>query len=595
MTVLAASHLVLGATQPNRSLEGYSQNTLSFLPAVAYDSGGNDARSVVIADVNGDGKPDLVVANICLTSQAQLCSTGFVNGAVSVLLGNGDGTFRTAVTYDSKGLYALAATVADVNGDGKPDILVANRGCQRFCGNGTVAVLLGNGDGTFQPAVTYNSGDGDAWSVAVADVNSDGRLDLVVANNLSSAVGVLLGNGDGTFQSAVSYPTGAQGGMWVAIADVNGDKKMDLLVAAASGAVGVLMGNGDGTFQPAVDYAAGGSQAISVTVADVNGDGKPDLLVANYIPGGSIGVLLGNGDGTFQPAVTYASGGNQPASIAVADVNSDGKLDMIVANLSFSVDVLLGNGDGTFQGALYYNSGGAYPDFVAAADLNADGLADIVAANMGGTNISVGEGSVGVLLNNSTFSKFTTATTILSSLNPSVYGQAVTWTAAVTSSGSVLPTGTVKFKWSGYVIGSGTLNASGIATLTRSNLNADPYPLVAVYVGDAANLGSTSPVLNQVILQAASSATITSSLNPSKQGQAVTFTATITSPTVIPTGPVTFTSGKTVLGTAQLSNRVAKFTTSTLAVGSSVITATYYGSSNIQKSSASLTQTVNQK
>jgi hypothetical protein len=149
--------------------------------------------------------------------------------------------------------------------------------------------------------------------------------------------------------------------------------------------------------------------------------------------------------------------------------------------------------------------------------------------------------------------------------------------------------------WSTYTIGSTTLNASGIATLTKSNLNADPYPLVAVYVGDAANLGSTSPILNQVILQTTSAATITSSLNPSKQGQAVTFTATITSPTVIPTGPLTFTAGKEVLGTAQLSNGVAKFTTSTLAVGSTVITATYYGSSNIVKSSASLTQTVQQK
>jgi hypothetical protein len=180
-------------------------------------------------------------------------------------------------------------------------------------------------------------------------------------------------------------------------------------------------------------------------------------------------------------------------------------------------------------------------------------------------------------------------------LNPSLYGQKVTWTATVTSSGSVTPTGTVKFMWSTYTIGSATLNASGIATLTKSNLNADPYPLVAVYVGDAANLGSTSPILNQVILQTTSAATITSSLNPSKQGQAVTFTATITSPTVIPTGPLTFTAGKEVLGTAQLSNGVAKFTTSTLAVGSTVITATYYGSSNIAKSSASLTQTVQQK
>jgi Bacterial Ig-like domain (group 3) len=131
-----------------------------------------------------------------------------------------------------------------------------------------------------------------------------------------------------------------------------------------------------------------------------------------------------------------------------------------------------------------------------------------------------------------------------------------------------------------------------VATLTRSNLNADTYPLTAVYLGDADNLGSTSTILNQVVLETTSSATLTSSPNPSTQGQAVTFTAKISSPTVMPTGPVTFTSGKTVLGTAQLSGGKATLTISTLAVGSTKVTVTYYGDSNIAKSSASVAQTV---
>ena len=189
--------------------------------------------------------------------------------------------------------------------------------------------------------------------------------------------------------------------------------------------------------------------------------------------------------------------------------------------------------------------------------------------------------------------KSATATTLVSSMNPSIYGQRVTWTATVATSGSVAPTGKVNFTW-GYNIGTVTLNASGVATLTRSNLNADPYPLQAVYVGDANNLASTSPALNQVITQATTSATLTSSPNPSASGQAATFTATIISPTVLPTGPVTFAMGKTVLGTAQLSGGKAKFTISTLAVGSTKVTATYYGNSNIAKSSASVTQTVHQ-
>ena len=184
-----------------------------------------------------------------------------------------------------------------------------------------------------------------------------------------------------------------------------------------------------------------------------------------------------------------------------------------------------------------------------------------------------------------------TSTSLVSNLNPSIYGQKVTWTAKVTSSGSIKPTGKVTFTW-GNTIGTATLNASGVATLTRSNLNADTYPLTAVYSGDANNPGSTSAVLNQVVTQASSAATLTSSPNPSTQGQAVTFTAAITSPTGTAQGPVTFTAGKTVLGTAQLNSGHAKLTISSLAVGSTKVTATYYGDSNIAKSSASVTQTV---
>jgi hypothetical protein len=149
----------------------------------------------------------------------------------------------------------------------------------------------------------------------------------------------------------------------------------------------------------------------------------------------------------------------------------------------------------------------------------------------------------------------------------------------------------VTFTW-GNTIGTAMLDSSGVATLTKSSLNADTFPLTAVYSGDAANLGSTSAVLNQVVQQTTSAATLTSSPNPSVQGQAVTFTATITSPTVTAKGPVTFTAGKTVLGTAQLSNGHAKLTTSSLPVGSTKVTGTYYGDSDIAKSSASVTQTV---
>jgi hypothetical protein len=341
---------------------------------------------------------------------------------------------------------------------------------------------------------------------------------------------------------------------------------------------------------------AGG--ASSIAVADVNGDGKLDLATMDG-ESGNVSVLLGNGDGTFQPGVVYggATGLGTP-SVALADVNGDGKLDLVA--VTFQIDskgdggigVFLGNGDGTFQPEVVFGSGGYYAWSLAVADVNGDGKPDLVAANL---QLSVGKplkGFVGLLLNNTSFGKSTTSTALISSLNPSTYGQKVTWTATVTSSGSITPTGKVNFNWSGHTIGSATLSSSGVATLTRSKLNADPYPLTAVYTGDANNLASTSPALNQVVLEATSTATLTSSPNPSTQGQAVTFTAKISSPTVTPRGPVTFTAGKTVLGTAQLSSGKAILTISSLPLGSTKVTVTYNGDSNIAKSSASVNQTV---
>ena len=206
----------------------------------------------------------------------------------------------------------------------------------------------------------------------------------------------------------------------------------------------------------------------------------------------------------------------------------------------------------------------------------------------------MGPASVGVLLNNTgrCVGKCSTSTALTSTLNPSTYGQSVTWTATVKTTGSIAPAGTVNFMWDGYSIGTATLNASSVATMTRSILNAYSYPLAAVYEGDANNAPSTSAILNQVVKETTSAAKLTSSPNPSTKGQAVTFTATITSPTVVPTGPVTFTSETTVLGTAQLREGKATFTTSALAVGSTAVKATYSGDSNIAESSASLTQTV---
>jgi hypothetical protein len=330
------------------------------------------------------------------------------------------------------------------------------------------------------------------------------------------------------------------------------------------------------------------------------------VTVVSPSPGGGVSnalyfsIVVQQSSLSFLPAVTYDSGGYIAQSVKIADVNGDGKPDIIVANWwdtndIGAVGILLGNGDGTFKNGSSVLGTAALTGGIAALTTSSlpAGIDTITAAYAGDANFS-GSTSPGLrqVVNNTT--KSAISTTLSSSLNPSIYGQSVTWKANVTTLGSVPPTGTVNFAWDGYSIGAATLNASGVATLTKSNLNVYTYPLTAVYSGDANNAGSTSAVLNQVVKEATSSAALSSSLNPSTQGQAVTFTATISSPTVVPTGPVTFTAGTTVLGTAQLSGGKATFSTSTLAVGSTTVKATYNGDSNIAESSASVTQSVQQ-
>jgi hypothetical protein len=223
---------------------------------------------VAVADFNGDGAADLAVANA---------------GGVSVLLGNGDGTFQAAVNYTA-GSGSAAVAAGDFIGNGKADLAVVN------AVDGTVSVLLGNGDGTFQPAVSYAVG-ADPQAVSIGDLNGDGRPDLVVANNAANSVSVLLGNGDGTFQAAVSYAGGANP-QSVAVADVNGDGLADVVVAdAGSGNVGVLLGNGDGTLQAAVAFGAG-SGPVSLALADFNGDSRADVVAVGG-GGNTAEVLLG--------------------------------------------------------------------------------------------------------------------------------------------------------------------------------------------------------------------------------------------------------------------------------------------------------------
>jgi hypothetical protein len=268
----------------------------AFRAAVGYRTGPN-ASGVAVGDFNGDGIPDLAVADAGNEIDAS------APGTVSILLGKGDGTFRAAIDYPSGGDGAQAIAVGDFNHDGIPDLVVANSGGLRNGGQGgKVSVLLGKGDGTFQAAVDYAAGIGP-YSVTVGDFNGDGILDIAIANLFSTEVSVLLGKGDGTFQVPAGYFVGpfAGGPSSVAAKDLNGDGILDLAVVFGGG-VRVLLGNGDGTFQTSpISYLAGGAYGAhfvtSLAIADFNGDGLPDLAVANS-DSRNVAILINDGKWT---------------------------------------------------------------------------------------------------------------------------------------------------------------------------------------------------------------------------------------------------------------------------------------------------------
>ena len=359
----------------------------TFRPPVTYALAQSFPSAIVAADLTGNGRVDLAVVGPN--------SLGYDNtGELSVLLGNGDGTFQPAVQYAMTGSYVTAMVAGDFTGDGRTDLAVTGYYDNTVTNTvvGEVSVLVGNGDGTFQPAVQYGVGE-SPFGIVAGDFNGDGHVDLAVASGVE--VSVLLGNGDGTFQTQVTYAVGSSPGGLVA-GDFNGDRKLDLAVVnRGSNDVSVLLGNGDGTFQPQVTYAMGPGPE-SIVAGDFNGDGRLDL--ATMHDNGTVSVLLDNGDGTFQPLSRPTNAvGLSPAAIVAGDFNADGKLDLAVVNsVSNDVSVLLGNGDGTFQPQVTY-AVGLGPSAIVAGDLNGDGRTDLAVT---GYDPLTNAGEVSILLGN---------------------------------------------------------------------------------------------------------------------------------------------------------------------------------------------------
>jgi hypothetical protein len=336
---------------------------------------GQEPYQLASGDFNGDGKLDLAVANV----------TG---GTVSIMKGKGDGTFQTQTQYPA-GYSPIAVVVGDFNKDGNPDLVVVNNG-NRFNGHpGTVTMLIGNGKGAFHKGKTFNCGTGPFFIVA-GDFNRDGNLDVAVADynvSFGNSVAILLGKGDGTFRPFVAYTVGSAP-IGLAAEDVNGDGILDLVTAnELSASVSVLLGKGDGTFDTHMDYPVV-RNPISVAIADLNGDKKPDLGTVSATDN-TLSILLGNGDGTFQPHVDSAAG-SAPVSIAIADFNADNRQDIAIVNSTNpgAVSILLGKGDGTFKAPVSFPAD-TFPQGLALGDFNGDGRLDLSTADVFSNLVSV--------------------------------------------------------------------------------------------------------------------------------------------------------------------------------------------------------------
>ena len=361
----------------------------SFKASREFDISAKSAQSVALADLNGDGKLDVVAAH-----GADFPEELRRLRVVSILFGRGDGRLGPSHVYeigkpgDEMGAWSIAT--GDLTGDGKPDVATGNVGAK------SVSVLVNTGHGTFEPPVNYSLGR-EPWDIAVADLNGDGKLDIATGN--PNTVSVLLNTGDGTFGDTHEYPAGRS--TWAfAVGDLSGDGKPDIATANnGRSSISVLVNRGDGSFGTPLDYQAD-LGPMTITIGDVNGDHKPDVVTGNGSsdPSGNtdwidgLSVFLGKGDGRLRPSRRYRPGGpyTEPRrfiAVRIGDVNGDRKPDLVTADAgdTWSMSVFVNGGKGTFRHAFDYGRRdytsedvGLGSEAVALGDLNRDHKLDVV-------------------------------------------------------------------------------------------------------------------------------------------------------------------------------------------------------------------------
>jgi flagellin-like hook-associated protein FlgL len=304
---------------------------------------------------------------------------------IYVTLGNGNGTFGTAI---KSSIVTDAGDIgaADVNGDGKIDLIAPDS-------SDVVIIALGNGNGTFLARTTIAVPTGNALTIVTADLNGDGKIDLITPDGLNNVASISLGNGNGTFKARTTIDV--EECLDMKTADLNGDGKLDIVSAdfnAGTDRLEVLLGNGNGTFLPLIDYPSG-NHPKSVAIADVNGDGKLDLISGSS-DDQTADISLGNGNGTFKPRTTVKIG-TYPV-VDLADLNGDGKMDIVANDYGTGwISICFGNGNGTFNTRVTIREQNS-PESLTLADMNGDGVADILALNPGGG------GTSGLYLTNTT-------------------------------------------------------------------------------------------------------------------------------------------------------------------------------------------------